>query len=100
LPKIYEYLNIAFFFYSNEHEPIHVHAGKGGKETVFEILIENAKVNKIKVRKVKGREHLESNDLKNALEFVELYSEKIVSKRVDFFVYRIEVKNEKFLRRL
>jgi hypothetical protein len=67
---------------------------------VFEILIENAKVNKIKVRKVKGREHLESNDLKNALEFVVLYSEKIVSKWVDFFVYRIEVKNEKILRRL
>jgi Domain of unknown function (DUF4160) len=45
MPKIYEYLNIAFFFYSNEHEPIHVHAGK---ETVFEIIIENQEVKEIK----------------------------------------------------
>jgi hypothetical protein len=67
---------------------------------VFELFIENAKVKQIKVRKVKGREHLETNDLKNALEFVEMYSEKIVSKWIDFFVYRIEIKNEKFLRRL
>jgi hypothetical protein len=67
---------------------------------VFELLIENAKVKKINVRKIKGREHLETNDLKNALEFVEMYSENIVSKGIDFFVYRIEVKNEKISRRL
>jgi len=26
MPKIYEYLGILIFFYSNEHEPIPVHA--------------------------------------------------------------------------
>ena len=25
MPKIYEYFGFVFFFYSNEHEPIHVH---------------------------------------------------------------------------
>lgn len=25
MPKIYEYLGIMIMFYSNEHEPIHVH---------------------------------------------------------------------------
>ena len=25
MPKIFEYLGILIFFYSNEHEPIHVH---------------------------------------------------------------------------
>ncbi len=29
MPKIFEYLGILIFFYSNEHEPIHVHAKKG-----------------------------------------------------------------------
>ena len=28
MPKIFEYLGILIFFYSNEHEPIHVHAKK------------------------------------------------------------------------
>ncbi len=30
MPKIYEYLGFIFFFYSNEHEPIHVHVIKNG----------------------------------------------------------------------
>ena len=25
MPKIFEYFGFVFFFYSNEHEPIHVH---------------------------------------------------------------------------
>ena len=25
MPKIYEYLGILIYFYSNEHEPVHVH---------------------------------------------------------------------------
>ncbi len=28
MPNIFEYLGILIFFYSNEHEPIHVHAKK------------------------------------------------------------------------
>jgi hypothetical protein len=33
MPKIFEYLGILIFFYSNEHEPIHVHAKKGEFES-------------------------------------------------------------------
>ncbi|MBO4525751.1 MAG: DUF4160 domain-containing protein [Bacteroidales bacterium] len=29
MPKIFEYFGFVFFFYSNEHEPIHVHVVKG-----------------------------------------------------------------------
>ena len=100
MPKIYEYLNIAFFFYSNEHEPIHVHAGKGGRETVFEIIIENHKVKEIKKRKVRGRDHLDKADLKNALDFVNVYAEEIVKKWVDFFVYKTEIKLEKISKKI
>jgi hypothetical protein len=25
MPKIYEYFGIVFFFYANDHEPVHVH---------------------------------------------------------------------------
>ena len=92
MPKIQEYLNIAFFFYSNEYEPIHVHSGN---ETVFEIIIEKQEVKEIKKRKVRGREHLEQADLKNAQDFVNVYAKEIVRKWVDFFVYKTEIKLEK-----
>ena len=31
MPKIFEYFGFIFYFYSNEHEPIHVHVMHGGK---------------------------------------------------------------------
>jgi hypothetical protein len=33
MPKLYEYLGIIIFFYSNEHEPIHVHGRYGDCES-------------------------------------------------------------------
>ena len=34
MPKIFEYFGFIFYFYSNEHEPIHVHVIHGGKESI------------------------------------------------------------------
>lgn len=31
MSKIYEYFGLIFYFWSNEHEPIHVHVTKGGR---------------------------------------------------------------------
>ena len=44
MPKIYEYFGFIFLFYSNEHEPIHVHVNKDGHEAIFEIIMENGKL--------------------------------------------------------
>jgi hypothetical protein len=54
VPKIFEYLGIIIFFYSNEHEPVHVHARKGGFESKAEILIKNGIIYEIKIKTVKG----------------------------------------------
>ena len=35
MPEIFEYFGLIFYFYSNEHDPIHVHVKKGDKETIF-----------------------------------------------------------------
>jgi hypothetical protein len=37
VPKIFEQDGYRFFFYSNEHRPIHVHVRYGGGEAVFEV---------------------------------------------------------------
>ena len=44
MPKLYEYLGIIVLFYSNEHEPIHVHGRRHGHESKAELTIENGKV--------------------------------------------------------
>ena len=35
MPKIFEKDGFKFFFYSNEHEPIHVHVWLAGGEAIF-----------------------------------------------------------------
>ena len=37
MPNIFEKDGYRFFFYSNEHRPIHVHVRRGGGEAVFNI---------------------------------------------------------------
>jgi len=39
MPKLFEIEGYRFFFYSNEHRPIHVHVRRGG-EAIFDV--ENA----------------------------------------------------------
>lgn len=38
MPKLYEYLGIIIFFYSNEHEPVNVHGRYGEFESKAEII--------------------------------------------------------------
>ena len=38
MPKIFETEGFSFFFYMNEHEPVHVHVKKQGKLAKFEIV--------------------------------------------------------------
>ncbi len=37
MPSVFTKNGFRFFFYSNDHTPIHVHVRKGGAEAVFEI---------------------------------------------------------------
>ena len=37
MPKVFEKNGYKFFFYSNEHRPIHVHVRHGGGEAVFNV---------------------------------------------------------------
>jgi len=37
MPIVFQRDGYKFFFYSNDHEPIHIHVRKGGGEAVFNI---------------------------------------------------------------
>jgi hypothetical protein len=54
MPKIFEYLGILIFFYSNEHEPIHVHGKKGEFESKAEFNIVNGEISEIKITNITG----------------------------------------------
>ena len=86
MPKIYEYLGLVFFFYANEHLPIHVHISKENLESKAELIIEDGKLVKIKFIKVKSRRPLGEVDLRNAEKFIEKYHALIINKWTTFFI--------------
>jgi hypothetical protein len=100
MPKIFEYLGILIFFYSNEHDPIHVHASYDNFESKAEFYIVNGQIVEIKIRQVKGFKPLTGTKLKDFEDFLEKYSDKIVQKWIDYFVYHKDVEFEKISTRI
>lgn len=60
MPRIFERDGYRFFFYSNEHRPIHVHVRYGGGEAVFEVEqgVELRESQGLKVRELAKAEKL------------------------------------------
>ena len=95
MPKIFEYLGIIIFFYSNEHEPIHVHAKYAEYESKAEIHIVDGIIEKIIIKNVKGFEPIEGKKLKEFKDFLDKFGQKIVEKWITYFVYHKDVDFEK-----
>ncbi|MCU7836201.1 MAG: DUF4160 domain-containing protein [gamma proteobacterium symbiont of Taylorina sp.] len=91
MPKIYTYLGIVILFYSNEHEPIHVHGKHQGNESKAEIIIEDGKLKEIRIKLVKGRKPLQPSTLNDFKSFIEFYADEIVQKWIDYFVLHKEI---------
>lgn len=94
MPKIYEYLGLIFFFYANEHLPIHVHVSSGGLESKLELIFENGKLKEVRSVTVKGKQPLTDKDVKEAIRFVKKYNDGIVEKWTTFFVKNKKVSCE------
>ena len=100
MPKIFEYLGILIFFYSNEHEPIHVHGKNDGYESKAEFYIVDGKIVEIKIKLVKGSTPLTGSKLRDFDEFLEKYADKIVEKWIDYFVYHKNIEFERINTRI
>lgn len=100
MPKLYEYLGIIIFFWSNEHEPIHVHGEYQGRESKAEIIVEDGEIVRINIGKVKGHRPLEAGELKTFENFVAHKAHDIVQKWIDYFVLHKKIKFERITRRM
>ena len=60
MPKVFEKDGYSFFFYSNEHRPIHVHVRYGGGEAVFDVeeSVELRESQNMKVRELSKAQKL------------------------------------------
>lgn len=60
MPHIFQKEGYRFFFYSNEHRPIHVHVRRGGGEAVFDVetMVELRESQGLKVRELARAQEL------------------------------------------
>ena len=100
MPKIFEYFGFIFLFYSNEHEPIHVHVMKEGHEAIFEIMLENGELDEVRRSTSNKIPPLSEKDAATAEAFVKKYYKNIVDKLVNFFIYKKRIRSTKITKKL
>jgi hypothetical protein len=100
MPKIFEYFGFIFYFYSNEHEPIHVHVIHGGRESIFDLIMMDGMLANISVREKKGVEPLTEKDKRTAEAFIRKYHKNIIEKWVKFFVLKQSVRSTSIKKKL
>jgi predicted RNA-binding protein with RPS1 domain len=64
MPKLYEYLGLIIFFYSNKHGPVHVHARYQDYESKIEIILHEGKILKLNILQVAGKNRYQAPNLK------------------------------------
>lgn len=94
MPKLFEYFGLIILFYSNEHQPIHVHGKYQGKENKAEIIFENGEFKEVRLLSVNGKLPLDAKNRKRLIKFVTHYREEIIQKWLAFFVYNKEISCE------
>jgi len=100
VPKLYEYFGLIVLFYSNEHEPIHVHGKHQERESKAEIIFENGKFVEVRISDVTGKRPLDRKRLALFKQLVEQYRDDIVNKWIDFFIYNKPVPSEMITKRI
>jgi hypothetical protein len=100
MPKLYEYLGLIIFFYSNEHEPVHVHARCQGREYKAELVVQNGRVIDVIYSAVKGRRPLTASEVRNLQQLIEHYAEEIVQKWIDYFVLHRQIVPQTITKRI
>jgi hypothetical protein len=100
MPKIFTYFGFIFYFFSNEHKPIHVHVKHGEKETVFELILDNGKLKEIRKREKRGINSLNEKDTKTVIEFIQKYNTNIIDKWIKFFVLRKKIRCTKITNKI
>ena len=100
MPKLYEYFGLIILFYSNEHEPIHVHGKYQGTESKAEFIIVDGNVINILYTSVRGKKPLARTQMKDFQVVVEQFRDEIVQKWIDYFILHKQVAVQKITWRI
>ncbi len=78
MPEVLRKMGYTFYFFSNEHLPIHIHVRKGNGEAKFEFK-ENGKI------ELKRSINMKVAELKMAQSLAEAYHDEIIDEWIKYF---------------
>ena len=93
MPKIYEYMGISLMFYSNEHEPIHIHAKYDNSMVKVSFFINDGIIYKTTYKEEFGK--FSPAKLKELKKFISVYKYNIISAWYDCFVLHKKIHCQK-----
>jgi hypothetical protein len=100
MPKLYEYFGLVVFFYTNEHEAIHVHGEFQNGYARAEILLKGGKIIGIVFSNVREKHPLPAHKMKDFKALVNAKADDIVRRWIEYFVLKKHNTPEKITRKL
>jgi hypothetical protein len=100
MPTLYKYLGITVYFWSKEHEPIHVHGEYEHCEYRAEIYVEDDVITSILFKAIPGKKPLPPTQLKDFKTLVTLLANDIKGKWNEYFKHQKHIKPIIITRRL
>lgn len=100
MPKLYEYFGIVVYFFSREHEPIHVHGKYQGREMKAEIFVDKGVITEIRIKRVAKKKPLQEPQLSDFEKVVQQNAEEIVRKWADYFLFGKKIVSKQIKRRI
>lgn len=91
---------MAFFFYSNEHLPIHVHIKYGEYQSIIELFFEAGKLKSMETRRARGIEPLFFKQLKEAKKVIESQALFIADSWSNYFVLGKDPETKKITQKI
>jgi len=98
MPTIFEYLGIFIRFYSDDHEPIHIHALYQDAVVKVSFYIKNGVISKITYSAVKGE--FSTSKMKDLKDFIEIYKYQIILKWNEFYAWNKKIKKQSITKKV
>jgi uncharacterized protein YbaA (DUF1428 family) len=100
MPKLYEYFGLVVFFYTNEHQPIHVHGEFQNGHAKAEIFLKEGKIVRIVFSDISGKRPLPGSKMNDFRTLVKAKADDIIRRWIEYFVFKKQNTPEVITRKL
>lgn len=90
MPILYRHYGIIIRFYSDEHDPIHVHAIY--QDAVIKVVLHTEKSEVVRIEHIATQGKFPAADLRRLKRFIQVFKQKIVMRWVEYFVMKETIK--------